>query len=83
MNESEHAQLMDAMSDMHIFVSELETIMYAVGDSPIKPDEDKILNLLIGVKELYQTRYEKLWSVYNTIAPAPPRWKKNKQNKEE
>lgn len=55
------------MSDMYNLQDELETILFAVGDSPTKSSEDQLMNMLIGVIELHRTRYEKMWMSWNAM----------------
>lgn len=57
----------DDMTQMYNLQDELETILFAVGDSPTKPTEDQLMNMLIGVIELHRTRYEKMWMSWNAI----------------
>lgn len=45
---------------------ELEDLIYKVGDSKASPTEDEILNMLIGIKALNQTRYERMWQIFET-----------------
>ena len=59
--------LEDAISRMLDIENELDDIIYKVGDSPERPSEDDILNLLIGVKSLNQARYERLWNIFEQL----------------
>ena len=60
-------ELEDSMSDLHQIGEDIETIIYAIGDSPIKHTEDQLLNMLIGIKQLHDTRYQKMWSVFEEL----------------
>jgi hypothetical protein len=60
-------ELEDAMSDVHQVGEDIETIIYAIGDSPIKHTEDQLLNMLIGIKQLHETRYQKMWNVFEQL----------------
>jgi len=62
MNKLEQA--MGMMSDIQ---SDIDTMMYAIGDSPRKYTEDELLNMLIGMSQLHQTRYDKLWIEYENF----------------
>lgn len=46
---------------------ELETILYKVGDSPTRPTEDELMNMLIGVIELCKVRNERLFMAFETL----------------
>lgn len=55
------------MSDMYQLKDELETVLYKVGDSPVEPTEDQLMNMLIGMIELHKVRYEKMWKSWNEL----------------
>lgn len=59
--------LEDAMSDLHQIGEDIETIIYAIGDSPIKHTEDQLLNMLIGMKQMHETRYQKMWGIFESL----------------
>lgn len=59
--------LEDAMSNLHQVSEEIEIIVYAIGDSPIKHTEDQLLNMLIGIKQLHDTRYQKMWNIFEQL----------------
>jgi len=60
-------ELEDAMSDVRQVGEDIETMIYAIGDSPIKHTEDQLLNMLIGIKQLHETRYQKMWNVFEQL----------------
>ena len=60
-------KLEQAMGMMSEIQSDIDTIMYAIGDSPRKHTEDELLNMLIGMSQLHQTRYDKLWVEYENF----------------
>ena len=55
------------MCDMYQLKDELETVLYKVGDSPVEPTEDQLMNMLIGMIELHKVRYEKMWKSWNEL----------------
>ena len=57
-------KLEQAMSMMSDIQSDIDTMIYAIGDSPRKYNEDELLNMLIGMSQLHQTRYDNLWVQY-------------------
>ena len=59
--------LEDAMSDLHQIGEDIETIIYAIGDSPVKHTEDQLLNMLIGMKQMHETRYQKMWNIFESL----------------
>tara|TARA_B110000444_G_scaffold259641_1_gene304038 strand:- start:4715 stop:4942 length:228 start_codon:yes stop_codon:yes gene_type:complete len=60
-------ELEDAMSNLYQTGEDIDTIIYAIGDCPIKHTEDQILNMLIGIKQLHDTRYQKMWNVFEQL----------------
>jgi hypothetical protein len=59
--------LEDAMSRMMDVENEIDDIIYKVGDDPVKPTEDDILNMLIGIKTLSATRYQRMWNIFEKL----------------
>ena len=59
--------LEEAVGGMAQLSHDIDTIMYAYADSPIEATEDEILNMLIGVKQLHEVRYQKLWSTFEEL----------------
>jgi len=66
-NTHDRFDLEEAMSNLHQIGEDIETIMYAIGDSPIKHSEDQILNMLIGMKQMHETRYQKMWNIFENL----------------
>ena len=47
---------------------DLETVLYRIMDAPEgPPSEDEITNMLIGLKEIHNSRCIKLWDVFETM----------------
>ena len=59
--------LEEAMGEMLATQNDIETMIYAIGDSPIKHSEDELLNMLIGMKQLNETRYQKMWNIFESL----------------
>ena len=59
--------LEEAMGEMLATQNDIETIIYSIGDSSINYTEDQLLNMLIGMKQLNETRYEKMWSIFENL----------------
>jgi len=60
-------ELEEAMSNLCQTGEDIETMIYAIGDSPIKHTEDQLLNMLIGMKQLHDTRYQKMWNTFEGL----------------
>ena len=60
-------ELEDAMSDLYQVGNDIEAIIYAIGDSPVKHTEDQLLNMLIGMKQMHETRYQKMWNIFEQL----------------
>jgi hypothetical protein len=73
-------ELEDSMSNLHQISEDIETIIYAIGDSPIKHTEDQLLNMLIGMKQLHDTRYQKMWGIFEQLIKNGTITNKEKQN---
>jgi hypothetical protein len=52
-------QLEDEISALGDVVGELETLLFKIGDSPTRPSEDEIMNMIIGMISLQNTRLER------------------------
>ena len=59
--------LEDSMSSMHCFGDDIDTILHAYMDAKIRPTEDEMANMLIGVKCLFNARYQKMWQVFEEL----------------
>ena len=59
--------LEDAMSKMLDIENEIEDLIYRIGDHPDKATEDNILNVLIGLNELNNTRYTRMWTIFESL----------------
>lgn len=59
--------LEESMGEMLSTQNDIETLIYAIGDSPIKHTEDQLLNMLIGMKQLNETRYQKMWGIFEQL----------------
>jgi len=60
-------KLEQAMAMMSEIQSDIDTLTYAIGDAPRKYSEDELLNMLIGMSQLHQTRYDNLWVEYENF----------------
>jgi hypothetical protein len=60
-------KLEEAMGNMSQIQSDIDAMIYAIGDSPRKYTEDELLNMLIGMSQLHQTRYDAMWQEYEVF----------------
>ena len=67
-------KLEEAMGNMSNIQDDIDALIYAIGDAPRKYTEDELLNMLIGMSQLHQTRYDMMWQEYETFT------KKERQN---
>jgi methenyltetrahydromethanopterin cyclohydrolase len=63
-----NSKLKKAIYDIYNIKDDLETILYAVGDSPIRPTEDQLMNMLIGTLDKLEFKYQKLSQEYDSIS---------------
>ena len=59
--------LEEAISNLDQVGEDVDTIIYAIGDSPIKYTEDQILNMLIGTRQLHDARVQKALSILEQL----------------
>ena len=59
--------LEEAITNVFTSNEELETLLYRIGDSPVVPSEDELMNMIIGIIELNKVRYEKLWNTFEAL----------------
>jgi hypothetical protein len=60
-------KLEEAMGNMSNIQENIDILMYAIGDAPRQYTEDELLNMLIGMSQLHQTLYDKLWVEYQNF----------------
>ena len=59
--------LEERMSALHNTSDDIDTVIHAYGDAKVKPTEDDMLNMLIGVKALHEARYQRLWQTFEQL----------------
>lgn len=59
--------LEDAMSQMGNLEDDIDVILHSYMDARIRPTEDDIANMLIGVKSLHSARYQRMWQVFEQL----------------
>ena len=59
--------LEENMSRMLDTANEIDDIIYKYSDSPDQPSQDQMLNMLIGVKELLEARYDRMWNTFEQL----------------
>lgn len=60
-------KLEEAMSNLNNIQDDIDAVIYAIGDSPQQYTEDELLNMLMGMSQLHQTWYDKLWVEYENF----------------
>ena len=60
-------KLEEAMSNLNNIQDGIDAVIYAIGDSPQQYTEDELLNMLMGMSQLHQTWYDKLWVEYENF----------------
>ena len=59
--------LEEALSALYNTSDDIDTILHAYMDAPIRPTEDEMSNMLIGAKALHNARYQKMWEIFETL----------------
>ena len=59
--------LEEAMSALYNMGDDIDIILHSYMDAKIRPTEDEMANMLIGVKALHNARYQRLWEVFEDL----------------
>lgn len=59
--------LEEAMSQLHNVGDDIDIVLHSYLDSKIRPTEDQLANMLIGLKELHNARYQKMWQIFEHL----------------
>ncbi len=59
--------LEDTMSQLHNIGDDIDTVLHSYLDARIRPTEDEMSNMLIGIKSLHNARYQKMWEVFEEL----------------
>ena len=60
-------KLEEAIGNLNNIQDYIDAVIYAIGDSPKQYTDDELLNMLIGMSQLHQTWYDKLWVEYENF----------------
>jgi len=60
-------KLEEAIGNLNNIQDDIDAVIYAIGDSPQQYTEDELLNMLMGMSQLHQTWYDKLWVEYENF----------------
>ena len=59
--------LEEAMSQLHGVGDDIDIVLHSYMDARIRPTEDEIANMLIGIKALHNARYQKMWQIFEEL----------------
>jgi hypothetical protein len=59
--------LEDAMSALYNMGDDIDAILHSYMDAKVRPTEDDMANMLIGVKALHNARYQRMWQVFEDL----------------
>lgn len=65
--DTDRFDLEEAIGEMHQLGSDIDTVLHAYMDSPNPATEDEMANMLIGIKQLHEVRYQKMWSIFEDL----------------
>jgi hypothetical protein len=60
-------KLEEAIGNLNNIQDDIDAVIYAIGDSPKQYTDDELLNMLMGMSQLHQTWYDKLWVEYENF----------------
>ena len=66
-NNKPQLEFENAMAGTYNILEEMETLLYAIGDSAKSYTEDEMMNMLIGMLDLQKARYEKMWQYWDAF----------------
>lgn len=66
-NNKSQLEFEEAMAGTYNILEEMETLLYAIGDSAKSYTEDEMMNMLIGMLDLQKARYEKMWQYWDAF----------------
>ena len=67
MSDKNRFDLEEAIGEMAQLGSDIDTILHAYMDSPTPATEDEMANMLIGVKQLNEVRFQKMWGIFEEL----------------
>ena len=59
--------LEDAMSQLLNISDDIDAVLHSYMDAKIRPTEDEMANMLIGMKALHIARYQKTWQIFEEL----------------
>ena len=59
--------LEEAMSQLYGVGEDIDIVLHSYMDAAIRPTEDEIANMLIGIKALHNARYQKMWQIFEEL----------------
>ena len=62
--------LEEKIMDCWSVCNDLEVVFRQIGDGEREPTEDEMMNVLIGMQQLYQWKFEQLFNKYEDILKA-------------
>tara|TARA_B110000467_G_C17825935_1_gene217435 strand:- start:172 stop:408 length:237 start_codon:yes stop_codon:yes gene_type:complete len=67
MKQKDRFDLEDRLTALLNINDDIDTLMFAYSDSTEHLSEDALLNMLIGVKELHNQRYNQMWQTFEAL----------------
>ena len=59
--------LEDAMSQLYNMGDDIDIVLHTYMDAKVRPTEDEMANMLIGIKSLHTARYQKMWQIFEEL----------------
>lgn len=59
--------LEEAMSQLYNMGDDIDIVLHSYMDARIRPTEDEMANMLIGIKALHNARYQKMWQIFEEL----------------
>lgn len=59
--------LEEALSQLCSVEDDIDIVLHTYMDAKIRPTEDQMANMLIGIKELHKARYQRVWQIFEDL----------------
>jgi hypothetical protein len=60
-------EVRERLASMYNVVDDIDNIIYRVGDCEKQPSEDQLLNMLIGMNEMYMVKHERVCTAFEQL----------------
>jgi hypothetical protein len=55
------------LTSMYGVIDDIDAMIYRIGDCEKPPSEDQLLNMLIGMNEMFKCKYDRAWNTFERL----------------